>query len=176
MSVSSHLTPDPERRLWIIHDRVQELLSVTDRKLWLFVLLAAVQIALVRFASPGGILAYISILVLSPALPLGAFALSPFVERTRPVPTHEPVPGKKGSAYSLLSERDLAGFSQADLTITLDKYLGGGITATPYYEDIIGQIVGGARIVVRKEMLLKALCVIVFAGQLLFLTSILFRT
>ncbi|MDQ7773981.1 MAG: hypothetical protein RDU13_10695 [Elusimicrobiales bacterium] len=176
MSVSSHLTPDPERRLWIIHDRVQELLSVTDRKLWLFVFLSVAQIALVRFASPGGMLAYVSLIVLAPALPLGAFALSPFVERPRPVPVHESAPGKKGSAYSLLSERDLAGFSQADLTITLDKYLGGGITATPYYEDIIGQIVGGARVVVKKELLLKILCSVVLAGQLLFLASLLFRT
>lgn len=176
MSVSSHLTPDPERRLWIIHDRVQELLSVTDRKLWLFVFLAAAQIALVRFASPGGMLAYYALVALAPALPLGAFALSPFAERNRPVPTHESDHGKKGSAYSLLSQRDLAGFTQADLTITLDKYLGGGITATPYYEDIIGQIVSGARVLVRKERLLKVLCGLVFAGQLLFLASVLLRT
>lgn len=176
MSVSSHLTPDPERRLWIIHTRVHDLLRTADRKLWLFVFLAAAQIALVRFASPGGMLAYAALLVLAPALPLGAFALSPFIEVPRPLLKHELIPGKKDSVYSLLNERDLAGFTQADLTITLDRYLGGGITATPYYEDIIGQIVTGSRVVVRKAMLLKVLCGLVLAGQLLFLTSILFRT
>ncbi len=176
MSVSSHLTPDPERRLWIIHARVQELLALNDRRLWLFLFLAIAQILLVRFASPGGVLAYISILLLAPALPLGAFAVSPFLERSCSLPLKGLDDAGKGRAYSLLNERDLAGFTQADLTITLDKYLGGGVTATPYYEDIIGQIVLGARAVVRKQFLLKVLCAIVFAGQLLFLTSILFRT
>jgi hypothetical protein len=175
MSVSSHLTPDPERRLWVIYTRVQDLLASTEKKLWLFTFLAAAQVALARFASPGGLPAYLSIVLSALALPLGALALSPFLDNPRPSLSQKPGPGKKGTAYSLLRERDLAGFSQADLTITLDKYLGGGVTAIPYYDDIIDQIVLGARSAVRKETLLRLLCSLVLAGQLLFLAALLFR-
>jgi len=57
----------------------------------------------------------------------------------------------------------------------LDKYLGGGITATPYHEDIVGQIVIHARIAVRKQRLFNAACVIVGIAQLGVLGQLLWR-
>ena len=61
-------------------------------------------------------------------------------------------------AKTSMSQRKTMGrvmheYAHGELIYRLDKYLGGGITATPYHEDLVGQIVIHARIAVRKQRL-----------------------
>ena len=68
--------------------------------------------------------------------------------------------------FAHLVADDLAKYSHLELITRLDKYLGGGITATQYYEDIIGEIVVCARIAARKQRLFRVACIVVGLGQL----------
>ncbi len=52
-----------------------------------------------------------------------------------------------------------------ELIHKLDKYLGGGITATQYYEDIVGLILADARVARRKRRWLAILFWLVGVGQ-----------
>jgi hypothetical protein len=172
MSVSSHLTPEPERRLRVIHGDLYDSLKWTDRKLGAITLFAAVQMAVVKFVSPEGALSYISLLALCAVLPAGIFGISPFIETPKPLPLLDPA-NKPRAADSLLNEHDIAGYSQLELVNFLDRYLGGGITATPYYEDIVAQIVIGARIATRKRRLFGSACVLAGTAQLCLLVRLL---
>ena len=149
MSVSSHLTPDPERRLRLIHGNIHNSLKWADTRLGAITFLAAVQMAAVKIV-----------------LPVGLLGGSPFIETPKQLPLLDPRKDKLQPGDFLVTEHDIARYSQAELVIFLDRYLGGGITATPYYEDIIAQIVIGARIATRKNRFFGGACVLAVIAQL----------
>jgi hypothetical protein len=172
MSVSSHLNPEPERRLWVIHEKLRRSAERTEFKLWALAALAVLELGLSALLGDAYGLPYALRLLLGGVLPLCLFALSPLVENPAKVPLADP-PGERARREdSLLSARDLALYPQMELVIVLDKYLGGGITATQYYEDIVGLIVKSARVGVRKARLFKAASVIALAAQLLLLAAL----
>ena len=174
MSVSSHLTPDPERRLRLIHGNICNSLKRADRKFEAITLLAAVQMAVIRFIAPDGPLGYIALLALCAVLPIGILGISPFIETPKPIALLEPE-DKPHPADSLINEYDIARYSRLELVNFLDRYLGGGITATPYYEDIVAQIVIGSRIVTRKRRLFGSACVLAGLAQLCLLIQLIKR-
>ena len=55
MSVSSHLNPEPERRLWILHGNMRHAVEWTDIKLGALAVFAAAQMALLKLLAPGGV-------------------------------------------------------------------------------------------------------------------------
>jgi hypothetical protein len=166
MGVSSHLTPEPEHRLWLIHGNLLRCCERGDVKLLSLSFLCAAQIALVRYAAPAGAFSVLSMCLLAAALPLALAAVSPFVEAQRQLPLLDPSLALRRQGDSLISAVDIAKYPQVELVVLLDRYLGGGITATPYYEDIIAQIILSARIVTRKRRLLAAACVLAGTAQL----------
>ena len=173
MSVSSHLTPDPERRLRVIHGNIYNSIQWTDSKLGAVMLLAAVQLATVKYLSPDGLAAHIASLMLCAVMPPGILGISPFIETPKPIPLLEPGKTQRPKG-SLIGEADIAGYSQLELVNFLDSYLGGGITATPYYEDIVVRIVIGARVAARKRRLFAAACVLAGLAQLCLLVQLVF--
>lgn len=166
MSVSSHLNPEPERRLWILHGNMRRSAEWTDIKLGALTAFAAAQLAFMKLASPEGGLYLWVMGLLAAVVPTGIAALSPFIEAARQLPLLDPGMDARHAGDSLIVPRDIAKYPQIELVVRLDKYLGGGVTATPYYEDIVGQIVAGARIAVRKRNLLLAACVPAGLAQL----------
>ncbi len=166
MSVSSHLNPEPERRLWIMYENTRRALEWTDIKLGALTIFAAFQMALIRFISPEGLASYAAIVLLAVILPIGILALSPLIEMPIRAPLLEPGADKRGSSDCMLAVGDIAKHPQMELVILLDKYLGGGITATQYHEDIVGQILTSARIATRKRRLFLAVCVLAGIAQL----------
>jgi hypothetical protein len=172
MSVSSHLTPDPERRLRVIHGNIYASLGRTDAKLGAIMLFAAVQLAVVRFLAPAGAAGHLALLALCAALPVALLGYSPFIETQKQLPLIEPRVDKPRGGDSLVNEYDITRYSQLELTGFLDRYLGGGITATPYYEDIVAQIVAGARIATRKRRLFGAACALAGLAQLCLFASL----
>ncbi|HNW44077.1 MAG TPA: hypothetical protein PKI19_06210 [Elusimicrobiales bacterium] len=169
MSVSSHLTPDPERRLRVIYGNIYNSLKWTDIKLGALTFFAMAELAVIKTAAPEGAYGSFALLALCAVLPAGVLGVSPFIETQRRLPLLEPGEKKQRPADSLISEYDIAGYSRLELTGFLDRYLGGGITATPYYEDIVGQIVAGARIAARKLRLFRGACALAGIAQLLLL-------
>lgn len=175
MSVSSHLSPEPERRLWIIHGNLHRSIERTDLKLWALAAFSAAQMVLVAIAVPGGPFSRPALALLAAVLPAGLFALSPFVEVQRQFPFLDPRMDKRRAGDCLISDHDIAKYPQIELVILYDKYLGGGVTATQYYEDIVGQIVSSARISVRKRRLFLAACLPAGLVQLGLLWQLLLR-
>lgn len=157
MSVSSHLSPEPERRLWIIHGNMRRSIERTDLKLLALTAFAAAQTALVEIAAPEGAFSHAALALLAAVVPIGLFALSPAIETQRQLPL-DPRMDERRAGDCLISAPDIAKYPQVELVILYDKYLGGGVTATPYYEDIVGQIVSSARIATRKRRLFLAAC------------------
>lgn len=158
MSVSSHLTPEPERRLWLILESARHASEVNDLKIAALTFFAAVEF----FAVQSAVVRY----PLAAAALLGVFAFSPLSGKPRWHPFHTGAADKPRSADNLVSVDDLAKYSHGELIARLDWYLGGGITATQYYEDIVGQIVISARLATRKGRLFRACCVLVGLAQL----------
>ena len=159
MSVSSHLNPEPERRLWIIHGNMRRAVEWTDIKLGALTAFAAAQLGFLKLTSPEGGYYFWALLFLAAVLLIGLAALSPFVEAARQLPWLDPRMDTRHAGDCLILPHDIAKYPQIELVVRLDKYLGGGVTATPYYEDIVGQIVESARIAVRKHRLFLAACV-----------------
>jgi len=62
-----------------------------------------------------------------------------------------------------------------ELVNIMDRYLGGGVTATPYYDDIVGQIVLTARRITRKVRALAAAGALAVLAQLVLLAGLLWR-
>lgn len=166
MSVSSHLTPEPERRLWLILESMQAAVASADRKLGALTALALAEAALARALGWGGAYRPLVVAPLAAALPLGVFALSPLRHAFKWAPWLEPARTKLGVDDSLVAVEDLAKYTVGELINRLDRYLGGGITATQYYEDIVREIASAARAAARKRRLLRALCVLAALGQL----------
>lgn len=90
MSVSSHLNPEPERRLWIMHGSMRRAIGRTEIKLGGLMAFSAAQMALIKLLVPGAPLAYPSLALLSAVLLVGLIALSPFIEVQRQLPALDP--------------------------------------------------------------------------------------
>jgi hypothetical protein len=138
----------------------------TDLKTMALIVFAAAQAALVFGVLPVGAFSYPALVLLSAVLPVGLVSLSPLIDKVRQVPFIDPKMDKRFSGDCLIVPHDIAKYPHSELVIRLDKYLGGGVTATPYYEDIVGQIITAARIATRKRQLFLAACVLAGAAQL----------
>ncbi|MBU2573568.1 MAG: hypothetical protein KKH28_05775 [Elusimicrobia bacterium] len=172
MSISTHLTPDPERRLLALLESMRRTVGWSDKKIAALTAFAAAQLAIIRLTAPAGPLSFLAMVTLAAALPLGVFAFSPLTGKPGWIPFLEPKRDIHRSDDCLVSPEDLAKYSHSELVLLLDRYLGGGITATQYYEDIIGQIVRNARIATRKGRLFRISCVLVGFAQLCLLARV----
>jgi hypothetical protein len=168
MSVSAHLTPEPERRLWLILESMRHEVDSADLRVAALTALAVAELA---FGAPGRFVAT----CLTAALPLGLFAFAPMRRLPKWLQFLEPHKDRMRPEDSLILVDDLVKYSHGDLIFKLDKYLGGGITATPYYEDIVGQIVENARVAARKQRLFRIACLLVGLGQLGLLGQLFWR-
>ena len=166
MSVSSHLTPEPERRLWLILDSMRHAMEVVDAKIAALTAFAAAELAFGKIIAPVGLPGVLSLTALSAALPLGILAFSSLRRLPKWLLLLELGKNRPAIGDNLVAVGDVAKYSHGELISKLDRYLGGGITAMPYYEDIIGEIVMSSRIAARKQRLFRVLCVLVGIGQL----------
>ncbi|PIR15794.1 MAG: hypothetical protein COV48_12385, partial [Elusimicrobia bacterium CG11_big_fil_rev_8_21_14_0_20_64_6] len=141
MSVSAHLTPEPERRLWLILESMRHAVDAADLRIGAITAFAVAELAFIRILLPVGAPGMLALASLTAALPLGVFAFTPLKRLPKWLQFLEPHKDKMRVEDSLITVDDLVKYSHGDLIFKLDKYLGGGITATPYYEDIVGQIV-----------------------------------
>ena len=171
MSVSAHLTPEPERRLWLILESMRQGVESADWKIAGLTAFAALQLAIVKLVFPPGAPGGLAVVTLTAALPVGVFAFAPLTRLPKWLLFLEPRREKTSVEDSLIVAEDLVKYSHGDLIFRLDKYLGGGITATPYYEDVVGEILLNAKTAVRKRRLLRAVCALVGAGQLALLAQ-----
>lgn len=165
MSVSTHLSPEPERRLLIILESMRHSAERADGKAAALTAFAAAEAFGLKIIGAGGGFGDLALLPLAAALPLGALAFSPLTKTPAGLAFLEPPLGKSGPDDCLLEVEELAKFTQAELTLRMDKYLGGGVTSTAYYEDVVGQIIRAARTAARKKILLGWLCDLLLLGQ-----------
>jgi hypothetical protein len=166
VSISAHLTPEPERRLWLILESMRHAIETNDRRIGALTAFAAAELMFVKFLAPAGALGLLTLAALAAALPLGVFAFSPLARLPAFLsflddPKHATSPND-----CLIAVDDLAKHTRAELVLRLDKYLGGGVTATPYYEDVVGQTIEFALIASRKQRLFRASCAVVGFAQL----------
>jgi len=175
MSISAHLTPEPERRLWTILENVRRSAEWTETKIGALTAFAAAQLAFLRLAGASGPLGLAALLALGAALMVGLFAFAPLSRLPPWLDFLGPAKDKTSVNDCLIAFEDLAKYTQNELINRLDRYLGGGVTATPYYEDIVGQIARTASVAARKQRLLRASCAVVGFGQLCLLGQLLRR-
>jgi hypothetical protein len=154
---------------------MQHSVEWTDRRIAAVTAFAAIELALVKTLAPASPLDFLTLMLLALALPLGVFAFSPLTGTPKWLHSPELRKDKPSVDHCLISAEDIAKYTQSELVHRLDKYLGGGITATPYHEDLVGQIVVHARIAVRKQRLFNAACIIVGIAQLGVLGQLLLR-
>ena len=175
MSISAHLTPEPERRLWLIHESMGRSVERADWKIAALTAFAAAELAFIPPAAPAGAAGFFAVAALAAALPIGVFAFSPLTRLPKWLSFLDPPKDKPVVGDCLILAEDLARYTRDELIFRLDKYLGGGITATPYYEDIVIQIVDNAMIAVRKQRLLRVVCAVIGASQLGLLARLICR-
>lgn len=173
MSVSSHLTPEPERRLWLILENMQQAVATADRRIAALTGLALAEAAFLVLAQLAGAAALGALAAAAVALPLGVLAYSPLERLPKWLGFLDAPRGKPNPDDSMVAVEDVVKYAYGELIHKLDKYLGGGITATQYYEDIVAQILRHARAAARKRKLLRLSCLIVGLGQLLLLAALL---
>lgn len=154
MSVSAHLSPEPERRLWIIHENLRQSVDGFDARIAALAGLCALEAVLLRSPSMACLAA------------LAVASLTPISRLPKTLSFMGPRHRRQGVDDSFILAEDLIKYSHGELIFRLDKYLGGGITATPYYEDIVGRIIEHAHQSVHKKRLLAALCALTSLGQL----------
>lgn len=159
MSVSAHLSPEPERRLWLILESQRVIADTSDARIAALALICALELSLAR---PGGLVS----LPLGFAVLASSLAWLPFARLAKPLSFIDDPKKKPRSDDNLVAPEDLVKYSHGELIFRLDKYLGGGITATPYYEDLVGRILENAWQAARKRAALKLVCVLTAAGQL----------
>lgn len=162
MSVSSHLSPEPERRLWLILEMVR---GEADRAEWLLAALAAIC-ALEAFAVPA------ARTFVTAAGAFSVLSLLPVPRKPRRVPFLDPELSRPGVDDSLVSFHDIAKYALGDLILKLDRYLGGGVTNTQYYEDIVAEIVHESRRAARKRRLFGAACFLTALAQLALIAAL----
>ena len=175
MSISAHLTPEPERRLWLIFVSMRRAAERTEAKAGALAAFAAVELGFLRFAAPPGPLSILAVVSLGASLPLGLLAFVPFPRPPSWLDFLGPSRDKTSVNDNLLSVDDLAKYTQNELINRLDRYLGGGVTATPYFEDIVGQIARAAVVAARQQRLLRLSCAAVGVGQLCLLAQLILR-
>ncbi|MBI5624317.1 MAG: hypothetical protein HY924_11105 [Elusimicrobia bacterium] len=175
MTISAHLSPDPERRLRAILESMTRSVERADLKVGALTLFAAGEAAFVFAAAPRGAVSFAALALLGASLPVGALAFSPLAWVPRWLTLLDAAKDRPAPPEGLLAAESLAACTRRELTITLDHYLGGGITATPYYEDIVGLIILNAREAWRKARLFKVSCALVGVGQLAVLLSLLWH-
>ncbi|MDE2489850.1 MAG: hypothetical protein KGM24_03330 [Elusimicrobia bacterium] len=163
MSVSSHLTPEPERRLWLILEGVRDEAERAEWKCAALAALCAVELA--RAPEPAR-----ALLALSAAA--GVLALLPFPHKPRRVPLLDPAPARASGDDRLISPHDAIKYAYGELVLKLDRYLGGGVSTTPYYEDLVAEIALNARRAARKRRVLALVAVLTALGQLTFIVGI----
>lgn len=162
-SVSSHLSPEPERRLFIILEQVTQAAQWADLKIGALTAFAAAELAAIHFL--GQAHPVISF-PLAATLPLGVLGFSPLTGKPGRLTLLEPSEGKQGPDDNLTAVDDLVKYSHGELIGRLDRYLGGGIAATPYHEGIVERIAVVSRMAARKERVLFLLCVLVGVAQM----------
>jgi hypothetical protein len=169
MSVSSHLTPEPERRLWLILEGMQAAAARADRTLAALAALALAECAVLRGGPAWAVGPLLAVLVAA------VFGLSPLSRAVKWMPWLEPPRTKFGVDDSLVSAADLAKYPVGEMINRLDRYLGGGITATQYYEDIVREISVTARAAARKQRVVSVVCLAALLAQLAFAAALLAR-
>jgi hypothetical protein len=175
MSVSAHLTPEPERRLWIILESMRRSVDWTEMKIGALTAFAAAELAFLKITAASDPLGSLALAALTIALPLGVFAFAPLNRLPKWLAFLEPPRHRPGVGDNMISPDDLAKYTHGDLIFRFDKYLGGGITATAYYEDIVGQIAEHAHVAARKQRLLRIACAVVGFAQLCLLGQLIRR-
>ena len=175
MSISAHLTPEPERRLLRILENMRHAGEWADRKIGAITSFAAAELAFISIGTSAGPLGFLTLASLTAALPLGVFAFAPLARLPAFLSFLDEPKHKTSVNDCLLSVDDLAKYTQGELVNRLDRYLGGGITATPYYEDIVGQIVARASVAARKQRLFRVSCAVVGFAQLCLFAQLLWR-
>jgi hypothetical protein len=169
VSISAHLTPEPERRLTLILENMRHEGDRVDMKIGALTAFAAAELAFTKILAPTGALGFLTVASLAAALPLGVFAFAPLARLPKFLSFLDEPKHKTSVNDCLIDPVDLAKYTQGELVNRLDRYLGGGITATPYYEDIVGQIVASASVAARKLRLFRAVCALAgFAQACLF--------
>lgn len=166
MSVSSHLTPEPERRLWLILEHLRAEAESADWKLAALALVCAVETAAAPPAARALLAATVAACLLS---------LLPAARKPKRLPWLDPPPGRPGIDDSLISSADLTKYALGELVLKLDRYLGGGITATQYYEDLVAEIGLQARRSARRRRLLTACGALAALAQVVLLALALKR-
>lgn len=152
---------------------MQHSVESADRRIAAITAFAALELAFIKLIAPNGPFGYLALVLLAITLPLGVFAFSPLTGK--PKWLYHPHNDKPRIDHSMIWAEDIVKYTHSELVHRLDKYLGGGITATPYHEDLVGQIVVHARIAVRKQRLFGAACIIVGIAQLGVLGQLLLR-
>jgi hypothetical protein len=165
VSVSSHLTPEPERRLWLILENMRLSAHEAEWRLGAVAVFCAAELAALRAWEASGPLVLSGAALLTLALLLAAAGFIPL--SLVPKWQHPSTLDTSSDPNDcLIFFGDLAKYSHGSLIGRFDKYLGGGITGTPYYEDLVGQIVVNARIAARKSRVLLIASLCAAAGQL----------
>jgi hypothetical protein len=170
MSVSSHLTPEPERRLWAVLDFLRAEAARADWRLLALTGFSAAELLLLRQAGAHGWLAWAGMCALPAATVFGLFAFAPLARLPGPLAFFEPGKGRQTIDDSFITADDVAKYAHGELVLKMDRYLGGGITATQYHEDLVREIGTNARLAARKRRLLLIQCALVGAGQLALLS------
>lgn len=165
MSVSSHLTPEPERRLWAILDSLRGDAARADWQLLALTVFAALELLLLAQTPLAGPLARLGTCALAAAAPFGLFAFAPLARLPEKLGALEPARGRQSVDDSFITAEDLVKYAHGELILKMDRYLGGGITATQYHEDLVAEIGMQARLAARKRRLLLILCAAVGLGQ-----------
>src|SRR5712672_2436391 len=119
MSVSSHLTPEPERRLWIILESMVESVQWADKKIGALSAFAAAQLILTKIVASGGPFGFLGLISLSAALPLGVFAFSPLTGAPKWFDLLEPKKVKPSIDDCLVLADDIAKYSHSELIARL---------------------------------------------------------
>ena len=170
MSVSSHLTPEPERRLWAILEFLRASVALADRQLLSLSVFAALELLLLKQGMTVGFCGWLGSLALVAAAPFGLFAFAPLTRLPAWLSFLEPGKGRQSIDDSFITADDLTKYAQGELILKMDRYLGGGITATQYHEDLVAEIGNQARLGARKRRLLLIECALVGVGQLALLS------
>lgn len=167
LSVSSHLTPDPERRLRRMLESLQNKQTALEHKLFFSALIAVIELFAV--SRPIVLVELLLCLTIFFAF-IGMSALIDFDGKMKFLDNCDMEPPDD----YIFDENDLSRYSKAGLVNFLDKYLGGGISATPYYEDLVSRIATLARKLVRMQRVFLIVCLLICIAQIIIGISICF--
>lgn len=166
MSVSSHLTPEPERRLWAVLDHVRGEAVRADWRLLALTAFSAAELLLLKSAGAYGFFAWLGVLALAGAVLFGLFAFAPLSRLPERLDFLEPPRGRQTVDDTFIAPEDIVKYAHGELVLKMDRYFGGGITNTQYHEDLVLEIGHIARLAARKRRYLLIECALVAAGQL----------